>query len=312
MGNAVPTVGCRGRGAKIVKGDNRSPAQRVVLADESDGERDDRNCRSCGIVETNDCEAGGQANDDEPDDQADAVADPVFDEEGGVELEDARRLSFARTLERDRKRTNSLMTPEALSELLDNPMDPSSFDEDSVRCSMIGLQELNVIRVLMPPVFQRPMKGSAWRMLFNMSTHGASLEAMYQGLNESKNPPPYLIAVRDTKGATFGCFVASEIVCRPNKYYGTGECFLFSIKPEGIHHYPWTGRNSYFIASSGDCIALGGGGSFGLHLDGDLNRGSSARSETFDNPCLAGSEDSQCFNVQVWGIGRSGPEEEDR
>ena len=192
-------------------------------------------------------------------------------------------------------------------------MDPDAFDAASVRSSIVDSAVLRLLRSLMPPVIQRQPKGLQWKMLFNMAVHGASLESMYTQLEAgNRNTPPYLLIISDAGGSTFGAYVASPLEKKPNKYYGTGECFLFTIKPE-IRHYPWTGRNSYFINSSAECIALGGGGKFSLHVDEDLNHGSSGQSETFDNPCLASGEDFTCIDFQVWGVCRreSGDGDED-
>jgi hypothetical protein len=42
------------------------------------------------------------------------------------------------------------------------------------------------------------------------------------------------------------------------KYYGSGECFLFKIKPK-LRTYLWTGKNQYFMMSNEDHMMIGGG-----------------------------------------------------
>jgi len=61
-------------------------------------------------------------------------------------------------------------------------------------------------------------------------------------------------------------------------------------------------KNINFMCSRRDFVAMGGGSNFGLWMDSDFERGSSTYCETFDNPCLASSEDFQIIAVEVWGF----------
>jgi hypothetical protein len=63
--------------------------------------------------------------------------------------------------------------------------------------------------------------------------------------------------------------------------------------------YAWTRDNAHFVLASNDCVAFGGGGQFALYLDSSLEFGSSGRSATFGNECLAGSADFKCIKVRV-------------
>ena len=184
------------------------------------------------------------------------------------------------------------------------------FDAASIRKSVVNLSNMTLLRALMPPVFQRQVRGYGWRVLFDMKENGASLDALYAELQDARCRPPYLLVIRDSGGAVFGAFISTELKKNPHKYYGTGECFLFTTEPT-VQHYPWSGRNRYFINSSSQCIALGGGGEFSLHVDEDLYRGTSGKSETFDNPCLASTGDFVCVDLQVWGIGKIDEEADD-
>ena len=49
-----------------------------------------------------------------------------------------------------------------------------------------------------------------------------------------------------------------------------------------------------------DSFALGGGGGFGIYVDGDFACGMSTVSSTFDNEVLASQEDFECANVELW------------
>lgn len=51
-------------------------------------------------------------------------------------------------------------------------------------------------------------------------------------------------------------------------------------------------------------IGIGGGsmGRFGIYLTDDFLKGSSNRSNTFDNEVLSSEKDFICANFEVWGI----------
>ena len=69
---------------------------------------------------------------------------------------------------------------------------------------------------------------------------------------------------------------------------------------------------SFFLQHDSSCnnnlcdfpamIGFGGGGKFALYLDSSLEFGSSDRSDTFDNDCLAGSREFKCIKLEAWGF----------
>jgi hypothetical protein len=59
------------------------------------------------------------------------------------------------------------------------------------------------------------------------------------------------------KNQIFGGFNSVSWSMEPH-YYGSGETFLFSLKP-AAKLYRWTGANNNFICSRRDFIAMGGG-----------------------------------------------------
>lgn len=81
----------------------------------------------------------------------------------------------------------------------------------------------------------------------------------------------------------------------------------------GIEVFPATFQNSYFVLSTPDFLSLGGGnGKYGLYLDRELMKGTSARCPCFDNEILcAGTEGRneerterfEVVGVEVWGVG---------
>ena len=64
--------------------------------------------------------------------------------------------------------------------------------------------------------------------------------------------------VLDAAGHRFGGF-ATEAWEPAQRYFGTGESFLFRATPS-LAVYHWTGANTHFQLGSLDSIAMGGGG----------------------------------------------------
>ncbi|EDV23947.1 uncharacterized protein TRIADDRAFT_57693 [Trichoplax adhaerens] len=60
----------------------------------------------------------------------------------------------------------------------------------------------------------------------------------------------------------------------------------------------------YFMAADDSCIIIGGGDGYGLWLDAELNKGSSARCQTFMNQPLTNSKDGTfvCACVELYGL----------
>lgn len=139
---------------------------------------------------------------------------------------------------------------------------------------------------------------SDWTLLYSTERHGVSLMTFF---NRTKRKGPSYLVIEDDAGFCFGAFISDS--WEPQRsYYGTGECFLFTLYPS-FNIYPWSQLNEYFIYSKEDTIALGGGsGKFALWLDQDLMRGSSAPCDTFLNSTLSYQEDFKPVIVEVWGF----------
>ena len=91
----------------------------------------------------------------------------------------------------------------------------------------------------------------------------------------------------------------------PPRYYGTGETWIFSfhnLPPEEIAIYRWTRANELFVISSPDQLAFGGGGGFGMSLDGDLDNGVSNSCATFGNRRLSSTEFFKTLNVELFAL----------
>ena len=160
-------------------------------------------------------------------------------------------------------------------------------------------------------------------MAYSSKRDGISLRSLYRAASReagAKNgsSAESLLFVRDSRGNAFGAF-ATEPWRVHQRYYGTGESFVFTVHDEsssaasektaddakkqndGVVAFRWSQRNDYFMFGRADCAAVGGGNGFALWLDEELLRGNSAPSETFDNPCLSGGvKDFQIVYVELW------------
>ncbi|XP_011486416.2 TBC1 domain family member 24 isoform X1 [Oryzias latipes] len=88
-------------------------------------------------------------------------------------------------------------------------------------------------------------------LLFTTSTHGCSLNRFY---SHCEGHEPTLLLIRTTAGDVCGAFLSSDWEERKrggNKlsFFGTGECFVFRLKPE-MERYEWVVIRHPELASS--------------------------------------------------------------
>ncbi|KAJ3212603.1 hypothetical protein HDU67_003710 [Dinochytrium kinnereticum] len=166
-------------------------------------------------------------------------------------------------------------------------------------------------------------------LVFTTKEHGYSLSSLYR-LTSGRKP---MILVIETNDSIFGAFLTDpwpEVDAERGKFYGTGECFIFTLSPYA-KLYPWVGREleepdpsssdmdatlserreaiertaSFFIMSSRkDIIIGGGGGKFGIWLDEDLHKGTTENCLTFDNDMLTGNGEKNfdCLNLEIYAF----------
>ncbi|XP_071949530.1 GTPase-activating protein skywalker-like [Antedon mediterranea] len=147
------------------------------------------------------------------------------------------------------------------------------------------------------------------KLIFSTSEHGYSLISLY---NQCQETEPLLLLVKSVKQEIFGAYLSTNLEERNNKerklaFFGTGECFLFSLVPEQ-EKYGWVGlednetldaTNQMFIRAAGNLLVIGGGDGDGIHLKSDLNNGWTSYCDTFGNPPLASNGQFQCAEVEV-------------
>lgn len=147
---------------------------------------------------------------------------------------------------------------------------------------------------------------SDWVCAYSTYEHGISLMTLYRKLAPVDDTrEPCVMVVRDSRGHVFGCYTTDS--WRPcDNYFGSGECMVFKMYPE-VKFFKWTHKNKLFMTATDDYIMAGGGrtiesgtGAAALWLDADLMHGCSNCSQTFDNDCLASSEDFLIDGLEVW------------
>jgi hypothetical protein len=139
-----------------------------------------------------------------------------------------------------------------------------------------------------------------WTLAYSSYNDGMSLSAMYRNLARKAKGSSCIMFVRDTKKHVFGVYTNEEWKNKGDKYYGSGESFMFKFKPT-LRAYLWSGKNNYFMLGTDTHIMCGGGnGVAGLWMDEALIRGSSGATTTFNNDSLASSPDFKIDGVEVW------------
>jgi len=63
-------------------------------------------------------------------------------------------------------------------------------------------------------------------------------------------------------------------------------------------------KNSFFMESSLDHIAVGGGGGNAIYLDEDFYNGRSSHCDTYNNDILASGDSFECVLFECWGFSK--------
>eukprot|EP00300_Choanocystis_sp_HF-7_P015066 c18922_g1_i2.p1 GENE.c18922_g1_i2~~c18922_g1_i2.p1 ORF type:complete len:742 (+),score=138.58 c18922_g1_i2:224-2449(+) len=167
----------------------------------------------------------------------------------------------------------------------------AELDEPS---DILTREHVDMLSAALPPSYQF----CDFYLAYSLYRHGISLQTFFRN---TADRGPSIIVIKDNFDHVFGGF-ASEEWRNSQKYYGTGESFVFTLSPEPTL-YHWTesdNRNEYFVISNFESISMGGGGHCAFTLDRELLNGSSDFCQTFSSPCLAGGKEFQCMALEVW------------
>lgn len=135
--------------------------------------------------------------------------------------------------------------------------------------------------------------------VYSTDIHGCRLMTLFDKIEFYDNS---IIIIKTTKNQVFGAFCSqpwSNRLPRP-KFFGTGETFLFKLRPEAAK-YEWIGRHiqasggetsinqELFLYADNKILIVGGSGGLdgnGLQIDENLQFGSTNKCNTFLNDPL--------------------------
>lgn len=170
----------------------------------------------------------------------------------------------------------------------------TSFDSD-----IFTLEMVDQLQEFLPP----DCAIRNWKRCFSTSTDGVSSLTLYRNL---EGMGPCIIAIQDTSGAVFGCFIDQLI--SSNHYYGTPQIFIYKFNPIGstdvVNVYYPSSHGRCFVFSNETRIAIGGDdyGKSALTIDKDFYRGSSDYCGIFKNPPLVDSGEFLIKHFEVWAF----------
>eukprot|EP01125_Pyxidicula_operculata_P011424 TRINITY_DN3744_c0_g2_i1.p1 TRINITY_DN3744_c0_g2~~TRINITY_DN3744_c0_g2_i1.p1 ORF type:complete len:445 (+),score=105.16 TRINITY_DN3744_c0_g2_i1:489-1823(+) len=138
-----------------------------------------------------------------------------------------------------------------------------------------------------------------WECLFSTSKDGISFTTFFSQLEDKS---PTVIVIEDTDGYIFGGFATEPWEVKEG-FYGTGESFVFTLKPK-FSKYKWTQANDFFMRATKEGIGMGGGtsGRYAFFLASCFEWGTSEVSNTYLNRRLSNTEEFTCTVVEVWGF----------
>ena len=217
-----------------------------------------------------------------------ALISPVDPHDGFTELyfKTATLVKFSRSLiqrYRNRRRKNSIENFDVEDRILifQRPLPhlvhkSSSFMKDS---------DWAVLWSWIPPRFRLLNLG----LTFTTAEHGRHILTLFDRCRESE---PLLMLIETVSGKVIGAYISKSLTNEHGqRFYGTGETFIFSISPTPFK-YDWkmSSGNMAFTCATDKFIAFGTGEDFGLWIDKFLTRVSSGASTTFGNKPLLDSK----------------------
>ncbi|XP_045130789.1 GTPase-activating protein skywalker-like isoform X2 [Portunus trituberculatus] len=168
-----------------------------------------------------------------------------------------------------------------------------------------------------------PMRMTMYQptLIYTTEEHGCSLTTFFQ---RTEKYEPTLLCIRTTNDNVFGAYCSTAWAQRHCKdefgnwqtYFGTGETFLFSLRPT-VAKYQWVGISrqhddaalssvehcaELFMHADSNMITIGGGNGQGIMLDHELRYGKTEPCQTFDNPPLAPNGDFEVKVIEVYSL----------
>jgi len=152
--------------------------------------------------------------------------------------------------------------------------------------------------------------------LYSSNIHGRRLRTLYDHVEFHEY---CLIIIRNEDQQIFGGFCSGQLANRTKTrtWFGTGESFLFTLKPER-QVFKWIGYQTstkgstkpyedYYIYADDERIQMGGSKeplNIGLSIQQDLNEGSTKQCDTYASKPLSSNENFQIMEIEVFGFAR--------
>lgn len=139
-----------------------------------------------------------------------------------------------------------------------------------------------------------------FKLLYSFEKDGISFSTFYQKVSGFQQS---IIVIEDDMQNVFGVYLSEEIR-NSQKFYGTGETFLFSFfKSVKIHCFQSTMENDFFIYTDDEIISFGCEDKyFSLSVRNDFLKGTSRKTKTYNNPCLSYNENFFVKKFEVWTL----------
>lgn len=143
-----------------------------------------------------------------------------------------------------------------------------------------------------------------WKRLYSLARDGDNFGTFLKKVQHESHT---LMVLRTTKNYIFGGYADSCWESQPHGgsiFYGSAQACLWRFV-DSLNVYKWTGANRYIQLCdvSHKMVAFGGGGgSFGLCVEQDFQRGSTGPCDTFGNEPLCPDENFEIVDVEVFGF----------
>jgi hypothetical protein len=155
-------------------------------------------------------------------------------------------------------------------------------------------------------------QNATWQLIYSTREHGTSIRTLFD--NSQRRGGSSLLIVQTTDESYFGAYLPDPLQDF-NKYYGSGETFVFTFQPE-FKTFKWTKANeSFLLTNMVGGITIGASktstdeyddtpeGLCAIYIDKDLMQGSSYSCHTFGNlEPLSKTQDFEIVAIELWGF----------
>lgn len=142
-----------------------------------------------------------------------------------------------------------------------------------------------------------------WTKSYSARRDGSAFNTF---LSKCANEEPAIFLVKEYKGNILGAFLVESLQAGKT---GRGEMFIFTFRDGSTvpEIYEWTAANEFFVyLEKEQGIGIGMGVNYGIFVDRNLEKGSSASTNTFGNKeRLSKKEDFLVDEIELWGVDTS-------